>query len=76
MRFPPKVITVCFGKKVEFNHKSNHGYSKLANFRLDTISKINSKTLVIMLYTLSELGSRKVQPVWKVFKKFILLLFN
>ena len=38
-------------------------YDKLDNFQLDTISKINSKTLVIMSYNSSGLELRKVQLV-------------
>lgn len=52
MRFLSKALIICFEKKVEFDCKNNYGYNKLANFWLDTISKINFKIPVIILYTL------------------------
>ena len=55
-----KVVTVCSGEKVGFDCKNNHGRNKLANFQLDIISKINCKTLVVMSYTSSGLGLKKV----------------
>lgn len=52
MKFPPKAITIYSEEKVGFYCKNNPKCGKLANFRLDTISKINFKTLVVMLYSL------------------------
>lgn len=60
MKFLPKVITVCSRKEEEFDCNNNYGYGKSTNFRLDNISKINYRMLVVFLYTLSELGSRKI----------------
>ncbi len=47
MRFLSQAITICFGEEEGFDCKNNHGYSKLTNFWLDNISKINSRTLSI-----------------------------
>lgn len=58
--FLPKTITVYFREKERFDYKNNHGYSKLAYFRLDNINKINYRTLVVLSYTSLKLGSRKV----------------
>ena len=63
--FLPKAITICSRKKERFNYKNNYRCSKLANFRVDNISKINCRMLVVLLYTLLELGSKKVQLVQK-----------
>ena len=60
VRFPPKAVTVCFGKEEGFDCKNNHGCGKSANFRLDNISKFNYETLIILSYTLSGLGLRKI----------------
>ena len=49
-----------FQKKKRFDSINNHGRNKLANFRLDNISKINYRTLVVLSYILLELASRKV----------------
>ncbi len=49
VKFPPKAITVSFGKEEEFDCKKNHGYSKSANFQLDNISKFNCKMLVVFV---------------------------
>lgn len=55
-----KAIIVYFRKKKEFGYKNNYGYNKSANFCLNNISKINYKTLIVMLYILSELSLRKI----------------
>ena len=60
VRFPPKTINICSGEEEGFDYKNNHGCSKSANFRLDNISKINCRILVILLYTSSRLKSKKV----------------
>lgn len=60
---PPKAVSVCFREEKAFNYKNNHNCNKLANFRLDNMSKINCKMLVVLLYTLSRLGLRIVQLV-------------
>ena len=49
--FLSKVVTVCSGEKTGFDYKNNHGRGKLVNFRLDIISIINCKILVVMSYT-------------------------
>lgn len=59
MKFLPKVVTVCFGETARFDCKNNHGCSKLPNFWLDIISKINYKMLVVMSYTSLEFWSKK-----------------
>lgn len=53
-----KVIIIYIDKKTGFNYKNNYKYYKLANFYPDTISKINFRLLIVMLYILSELKSR------------------
>lgn len=58
--FSPNAVTICFKAKAELDCKNNYKCGKLANFWLVTINKINFKMLVVMLYTLSGLGSRKV----------------
>ena len=68
MRFLPKVVTVYFGEEERFDCKNNYGCSKLANFRLNNISKFNYRMLVVLSYILLGLGSRKVQLVRKLFK--------
>lgn len=68
IRFLPKVVTICFEKEIGFDCKNNNGRGKLANFRLDIISKINYKTLVVILYTSSWLRLRKVKLVQRNFK--------
>ncbi len=68
MWFLLKVVTVYSGEKEEFDCKNNNGCGKAANFWLDNISKINYKTLVIVLYISSGLGSRKIQLVQMFFK--------
>ena len=60
VRFLPKAITICSGEEEGFDCKNNHGCGILANFRLDNISKINCKTLVVLSYTSLSLGSRNV----------------
>lgn len=60
MKFPPKVVTICSRKKKGFDCKNNHKYSKLANFWLDNINKIKCRMLIVLLYTLLGLESRKV----------------
>lgn len=60
IKFPPKVVIIYFGEKARFDWKKNHGHNKLANFWLDIINKINCKTLVVMSYTSSGFGSRKI----------------
>ena len=67
-RFSPKVVIVCSKEEKGFDCKNNHRCGKLANFRLDDISKMNCKTLVVLSYTSSGLGTREIQLVWKVFK--------
>lgn len=52
VKFLPKVVTICFRKKSRFDCKNNHRRNKLAYFKLNIISKINYKMLVIMSYTL------------------------
>ena len=49
VRFPPKAVTVYSGEKKGFDCKNNHGCGKSANFRLDNISKINYKMLIILV---------------------------
>ena len=68
MRFLPKAVTVCSREEEGFDCKNNYRHSKLANFRQENISKINYRTLVVLSYTLSGLGLRKVQLVQRVFK--------
>ncbi len=68
MGFMSKAITVCTGEEAGFDCKNNHGRCKSAIFRLDTISKVNFRLLVVMSYTSSGLRLRNVQPVQKVFK--------
>ncbi len=60
MRFLFKAVIVCSGKEEGFDSKNNHRYNKADNFWLDNISKINCRMLVVLLYTLSWLGSIKV----------------
>ncbi len=60
MRFPPKAITVCYGEEDEFDCKNNHRCGKSVNFRLDNISTINYKKVVVLSYTPLRLESRKV----------------
>lgn len=50
VRFLPKVVISCSKEEAEFDYKNNHGCGKLANFWIKIISKINFKTLVVMLY--------------------------
>ncbi len=68
MKFLPKAITVCYREEEGFDYKNNYGCGKSANFRLDNISKFNCRTLVVLSYTSSGLGSKKVQLVQKLFK--------
>ncbi len=68
VRFSPKAVTVCFGEEEGFHCKNNYGCGKVANFCLDNISKINYRILVVLSYTSSRLGSRKVQLVRRLFK--------
>ncbi len=49
VRFPPKAVTVYFREEEGFDCKNNHGCGKSANFRLDNISKFNSRTLVVFV---------------------------
>lgn len=63
MIFLLKVVIICSIKKIRFDYKNNHGYGKLDNFWLDTISKINFKMLKIILYILLMLKFRKIQPI-------------
>ena len=63
VRFPPKAVTVCSKEEEGFDCKNNHRRGKSANFRLDSISNINCRTLVVLSYTLSGLELRKVQLV-------------
>ena len=60
VRFPPKVVTVYSREKKAFDYKNNYQCNKLANFWLDNISKINCRMLVILSFTLLELGLRKI----------------
>lgn len=60
MRFLPKIVTGYFGEKTRFDYKNNYGYSKLANFWLDIIGKINCKIPVVILYILLGLRWKKV----------------
>ncbi len=66
--FTPKSITVYTGEEAGFDCKNNHGRCKSAIFWLDTISKVNFRSLVLMSYTLSGLELRNVQSVWEIFK--------
>ena len=66
--FPPKAITVYSREKKGFDCNNNHRCGKSANFWPNNISKINYKMLVILLYTLLGLGSRKFQLIWRLFK--------
>lgn len=50
VRFLPKVVTVCFRIEIGFDCKHNRRRSKLANFWLNIISKINYKTLVVIYH--------------------------
>lgn len=59
MSFLPKAVTICSEKEEKFDYKNNHGYNKLANSRLDNISKINYRILVVLSYISSGLGLRK-----------------
>ena len=63
LKFLPKAIIVCFEEKKGFNYKDNHRCSKLANFWLDNISKINCNTLVFLSYISSGLRSKKIQLI-------------
>lgn len=58
MKFPPKVVTVYFREEKGFDCMDNYGRSKLANFWLDNINKMNCKTLIILSYT--SLGLRSI----------------
>ena len=60
VRFSPKAITICSGEEKEFDYKNNYECNKSANFRLDNISKINYRILVVLSYASSELESRKI----------------
>ena len=60
VRFLPKIVTIHSGKEIGFDCKNNHWCGKLANFQLGIISKINCKKPVVMSYTPSKLGLRKV----------------
>ena len=68
MRFLPEAVTVRSRKEEGFDCKKDHRRGKSVNFRLDNISKINYRTLVVLSYTSLELRSRKVQLVQRVFK--------
>ncbi len=60
IKFLPKILTVCSGEEEGFDCKNNYKCGKLANFQLDNINKFNCRTLVVLSYTSSGLGSRKV----------------
>lgn len=68
VRFPLKVVSVCSERKTGFDGKNNHKQGNLAHFWLDITSKINCKTLVVMSYILSGLGSKKIQMIQRDFK--------
>lgn len=68
VRFLPKVLIIYFREKAIFDCKHNYKRSKSANFWLDSISKINCKRLVVMLYTLLGLRLKKIKPVRRDFK--------
>ena len=63
VRFLSKVVTIWFREEEGFNCKNNHGRGKLANIRLDNISKANCRMIVVLSDTSLGLGSRKVQLV-------------
>ena len=60
VKFLFKALTIYFGEKKRFNCKKNYRYVKLANFWLNNISKINCKILIVLSYTSSGFGSRKI----------------
>ena len=68
VRFLSKAIIICFGKKEKFDYKNNYKCGKLANFRLDNISKFNCRMLIVLLYILSRLRLKKIQFVWRFLK--------
>ena len=74
VRFLPKAVTICSREKKGFDCKNNHRCNKSANFRLDNISKINYRMLVVLSYISLGLELRKVELVWRFFKKFAPLL--
>ena len=49
MRFLSITVIVYFGEEKGFDCKNNYGCGKSANFRLDKISKINCRMLVILV---------------------------
>lgn len=53
-------MIIYLRKKAGFYYKNNHRYNKLANSRLNIISKINLKILIVILYTLLELESKNI----------------
>ena len=59
IKFLFKAIIIYFKEEKRFNCKINYRCNKLANFWLDYISKINYKMLVVLLYTLLELESKR-----------------
>lgn len=63
MGFMLKAIIIYIDEEVEFDYKNNHEHHKSANFRLDTISIVNFRLLVVILYILSGLRSRNVQSI-------------
>ena len=63
VRFLLKAVTVYSREKEGFNYKNNHGHGKSANFRLDNISKMNCRILVVWSYTSPDLASRNVQLI-------------
>ena len=68
VKFLAKTITVCSGEEEGFDCKNNYKCGKSTNFRLDNISKINYKMLVVLSYILSELGTRKIRLIRRLFK--------
>lgn len=60
MKFLFKAIIVCSREEKRFNSNNNYKYSKLANFWLNNNNKINYKILVVLLYILLGLESKKI----------------
>lgn len=71
-----KVITVFFREKEKIEYRNNNIYGKMANFQLVNIGKINYRMLVVILYISLRLRLKKIQLLKKVFKSFVLLLYN
>lgn len=68
IRYLLKAVIVCYTKIAGFDNKNYYKRGKLANFWLDTISKIKCKILVIMSYISSKLKLKKIEMAQKNLK--------